>query len=118
MLAGPAALYLFGPTGERFFPGSCDGFDGAPQSFADLLDRFVAADVTVLDRAVARLRTDGTSFDVRLRLAKTGQAIEVRRQMATSPGIKVRRPAIGCGAMRCGSPMAPPALPPSASRRG
>ncbi len=94
MLAGPAALYLFGPTGERFFPGSCDGFDGAPQSFADLLDRFVAADVTVLDRAVARLRIDGTGFDVRLRLAKTGQAIAVRGQrlagnQGTTPGDRV-----------------------------
>ena len=75
--SGPTALYLFGPTGERFFPGTLGALGSAPRSFADLLERFQPDDLTALDRAVARLRIDGTGFALRLRLAQSGAAIDI-----------------------------------------
>ena len=75
---GPAALYLFGPAGERFYPGTLGSLGASARSFVDLLDRFVSGDLTALDRAVARLRTDGTGFELRLRLVADGAAIDVR----------------------------------------
>jgi signal transduction histidine kinase/PAS domain-containing protein len=78
--SGPTALYLFAPTGERFFPGTLSALGAAPRSFADLLDRFPPDDLTALDRAVARLRTDGTGFALRLRLAESGAAVDVGGQ--------------------------------------
>ena len=78
--SGPTALYLFGPGGERFFPGTLGALGGAPKSFADLLDRFQPDDITALDRAVARLRTDGTGFALRLRLADSGAAVDIGGQ--------------------------------------
>ena len=77
---GPAALYLFGPDGEHFFPGQLRGLGLEAESFVDLFARFAPADVTALDRAVARLRTDGTGFALRLRLAEGGAAIDIRGQ--------------------------------------
>jgi signal transduction histidine kinase len=82
---GPAALYLFGPADERFFPGTFAALGAKPQSFADLLDRFSPADITTLDHAVARLRTDGTAFALRLHLAATGQAVEVSGRRLAAP---------------------------------
>ncbi|HEY3918665.1 MAG TPA: ATP-binding protein [Stellaceae bacterium] len=83
--AGPAALYLFAPEGERFFPGRLAGFDLEPESFADLFGRFAPADVTALDRAVARLRTAGTGFALRLRLAARDTAVDVEgRRLAAA----------------------------------
>src|SRR5579875_3305548 len=78
--SGPAALYLFDRASERFFPGTLTSLGAAPQSFADLLERFAKDDMTALDRAVARLRTDGTGFSLRLRLAGSGEAVEARGQ--------------------------------------
>ena len=78
--SGPAALYLFGPSGERFFPGTLKTLGAAPRGFADLLDRFQADDITALDRAVARLRTDGTPFALRLRLVQSDEAIDIGGQ--------------------------------------
>lgn len=78
--SGPTALYLFGPSGERFFPGTLETLGAMPRSFADLLDRFEPGDITALDRAVARLRTDGTGFDLRLRLSQSGAAIDIGGQ--------------------------------------
>jgi signal transduction histidine kinase len=78
--SGPTALYLFGPTGERFFPGTLSALGTAPRSFVDLLDRFSPDDLTALDRAVARLRTDGTGFALRLRLAENGAAMDIGGQ--------------------------------------
>ncbi|HWE73178.1 MAG TPA: ATP-binding protein [Stellaceae bacterium] len=80
LASGPAALYLFGPTGERFFPGTLSALGALPRSFADLLDRFPPEDLTALDRAVARLRTDGTGFALRLRLAESGAAVDIGGQ--------------------------------------
>jgi signal transduction histidine kinase len=78
--SGPTALYLFGPSGERFFPGRLSALGTTPRSFADLLDRFSPDDLTALDRAVARLRTDGTGFALRLRLAESGAAMDIGGQ--------------------------------------
>ena len=78
--SGPTALYLFGPRGERFFPGTLNASGGTPRSFADVLERFQADDMSALDRAVARLRTDGTGFALRLRLAQSGAAIDIGGQ--------------------------------------
>jgi signal transduction histidine kinase len=78
--SGPTALYLFGPSGERFFPGRLTALGTAPRSFADLLDRFQPDAITAFDRAVARLRTDGTGFTLRLRLAPSGAAIDIGGQ--------------------------------------
>ena len=78
--SGPTALYLFGPAGERFFPGTLSALGTAPRSFVDLLDRFSPDDLTALDRAVARLRTDGTGFALRLRLAENGAAMDIGGQ--------------------------------------
>ncbi len=75
--SGPTALYLFGLTGERFFPGTLGALGSAPRSFADLLERFQPDDLTALDRAVARLRIDGTGFALRLRLAQSAAAIDI-----------------------------------------
>ena len=75
--SGPTALYLFGPSGERFFPGTLTAVGTAPRSFADLLDRFQPDAITALDGAVARLRTDGTGFALQLRLAESGAAIDI-----------------------------------------
>jgi signal transduction histidine kinase len=84
---GPTALCLFGPTSERFFPGTLGELGPDARSFADLLDRFLPADITALDHAVARLRTDGTGFDLRLRLARNGAAIDIRgRRLAANRG--------------------------------
>ncbi|HXE27311.1 MAG TPA: ATP-binding protein [Stellaceae bacterium] len=78
--SGPTALYLFGPSGERFFPGALTTLGATLHSFADLLDRFQPEDITALDRAVARLRTDGTGFALRLRLAEGGAAVDIGGQ--------------------------------------
>ncbi|HVA14646.1 MAG TPA: hypothetical protein VNF99_15475, partial [Stellaceae bacterium] len=83
--AGPAALYLFAPAGERFFPGTLAGLGDDARSFADLLDRFAPGDIAALDRAVGRLRTDGTGFDLRLRLAQDGAAMDVRGARLAAP---------------------------------
>ena len=85
--SGPAALYLFGPSGERFFPGTLQTLGTAPRSFADLLDRFQPDGITALDHAVARLRTDGAGFVLRLRLAQSGEAIDtVGQRLAGNRG--------------------------------
>ena len=78
--SGPAALYLFGPSGERFFAGTLKTLGTAPRGFADLLAQFQADDMAALDRAVARLRADGTGFALRLRLAQSGEAIDIGGQ--------------------------------------
>jgi signal transduction histidine kinase len=77
---GPAALYLFGPSGERFFPGALPAIGVASRGFADLLDRFQPDDIKALDRAVALLRADGTGFSLRLRLAQNGDPIDIAGQ--------------------------------------
>ena len=82
---GPAAVYVFGRAGERFLPGALAGFGGEVRSFADLLDRFGPADITALDRAVARLRTDGTGFDICLRLAQSGAAVDIHGRRLADP---------------------------------
>ena len=84
--SGPTALYLFGPSGERFFPGTLSALGVTPRSFADLLDRFRPDDITALDRAVARLKTDGTGFALRLRLADGGVAIDIGSQRLAGNG--------------------------------
>ncbi len=81
----PAALYLFrSGGGEGFFPGMLQGLGDAGQGFAALLERFVRTDAAKLDLAVARLRTDGTSFQASLRLAEgSGAMIDIAGERLT-----------------------------------
>jgi signal transduction histidine kinase len=77
---GPTALYVFSPSGERFFPGTLSALGTASRGFADLFDRFRHDEVPALDRAVSRLRADGTGFVLRLHLAQGGAAIDIGGQ--------------------------------------
>ncbi len=76
--AAPTALYLFLAEGrESFAPGALAALGAPEQSFAALLARFASADAAALDLAVARLRTEGTSFALSADLAEGGAVFDI-----------------------------------------
>jgi signal transduction histidine kinase len=83
---GPAALYRWdAATGaESFAPGApFAALDGQP-GFAQLLAAFVPPDAAALERAVARLRTDGAGFSLRAALTD-GRVFEAIGQRLIPP---------------------------------
>jgi signal transduction histidine kinase len=82
----PTARYLFGAAGpESFVPGALTMLGPAAQSFAAISARLGPGSATALDLAVAKLRQEGTAFNLSASLSDGRGSLDISGRRLVSP---------------------------------